>query len=65
MWQISWPSVNGASQGNYFRPKSNKLAIFEAKMSLQKKLWQPKLQTFFLMLFWLLLDERSNNHQKL
>ena len=25
MWQISYPSANGASQGNYFLPKSNKL----------------------------------------
>ena len=36
----------------YLSPaKSNKLAIFEAKTSLQKPLWQPKLQTFFQMVF--------------
>ena len=29
-------------------------------MSLQKQLWQPKLQTFFWMDFWFWLDERSN-----
>ena len=31
------PPANGASQGYYFLPKSHKLVIFEAKMSLQKK----------------------------
>ena len=31
MWQISYPPVNKASQGNYFLPKSHKLAVFEEK----------------------------------
>ena len=43
------PPANGVSQGNYFLPKSLKLAVFEEKMSLQKQLWQPKVQTFFQM----------------
>ena len=40
--------ANGVSLGNYFQPKSHKLvngsklAVFEAKMRLQKQLWQPK-----------------------
>ena len=41
------PLANEASQGNYFLPKSHKLAVFEEKTGLQKQLWQPKLQTFF------------------
>ena len=48
MWQISYHLANGASQGNYFLPK---MAVFDAKMGLQKLLWQPKLQTFFEMVF--------------
>ena len=31
-------------QGNYFLPKSHKLAV---KKGLQKQLWQPKWQFFF------------------
>ena len=27
MWQISYPPANGASQGNYFLPKSHKLFL--------------------------------------
>ena len=48
MWQISYPPLpaNGASQGDYFLPKSHKLAVLR-KNSLQKQLWQPNLQTFF------------------
>ena len=55
------PPANGASQGNYFPPKmrfqpktpkfkekGHKLAVFEAKTGLQKQLWQPNLQTFFI-----------------
>ena len=51
MWQISYPPVNGASQGNYFLPKSKKLAVLEAKTGLQKQLWQATVQTFL----WFLL----------
>ena len=64
MWQISYPPVNGASQGIYFPPKmrfqpktpkfkekGHKLAVFDAKTGLQKQLWQPNLQTFFQMVF--------------
>ena len=29
MWLISYPPANGESQGNYFLPKSHKLAVFE------------------------------------
>ena len=39
MWQISYPPVNGASQGNYFQPKSNELAVFKEKTGLQKQLY--------------------------
>ena len=38
MLQISYPFANGASQGNYFLPKNNKLAVFEEKTGLQKQL---------------------------
>ena len=41
----------GASQGNYFLPKSQKLAVFEEKTGLHKQLWQPNMQTFFQMVF--------------
>ena len=37
--QISHTPVNRASQGNYFLSKSHKLAVFQAKMGLQKQLW--------------------------
>ena len=43
VWKISYPQ----RMGWLLQPKSHKLAVFEAKMSLQKQLWQPKLQTFF------------------
>ena len=46
--QISYPPANGMS---YFLPKSNKLAVFLSKNGLEKLLWQPKLQTFFQMVF--------------
>ena len=42
--------ANRASQDNYFPPKIHKLAVLEGKMSLQKQLWQPKLQTSVLAL---------------
>ena len=45
------PPVNGVSQSNYFLSKSYKLAVFEAKMSLQKQLWQPKLPVFVSVFF--------------
>ena len=42
------PPAKEASQGNnYFPTKSHKLAVFEAKMSLQKELWQPNVQNLF------------------
>ena len=50
------PPANGASQGNYFLPKSHKLAVFEEKTALAAK---PA--NFSLIGFWLWLDERSNN----
>ena len=53
------PPENGASLSGYFCVKSHKLAVFEAKMSLQKQLVQPKLQTFSNG-FWFQLDERSS-----
>ena len=43
--------ANGASQGNYLLPQMHKLAVFEEKTGFQKQLWQPKLQTFFQMVF--------------
>ena len=53
------PPANGASQGNYFLPKSHKLAVFEEKKNgLPKQLWQKKLQTFSNGI-WFWLDERS------
>ena len=51
VWQISYPPANGANLGIYFVLKSKKLAVFEAKTSLQKQLWQPNVQTFFQMVF--------------
>ena len=56
------PPANGASQGNYFLAKIPKMAVFEAKMGLQKLWLQPKLQTFFEMvsIFELVRDEAKN-----
>ena len=34
MWQISYPPANGASQGNYFLPKSHKKTVFFNSMQL-------------------------------
>ena len=56
MWQISYPPANGASQGNYFLPKSHKLAVFEEKTALAAKH-----ANFFPKGFWFWLEERSNN----
>ena len=39
--------ANGVSQGNYFLPKSQKLAVFESKMSLQKTALAAKVANFF------------------
>ena len=44
-WQKFIHLLNGASQGNYFLPKSHKFAFLKKK-SLQEHLWQPKLQTW-------------------
>ena len=59
MWQISNPLVNGASQGNYFRTKSQKLAV--RKKMLTKTALAAKVANFFSNGFWFWLDERSNN----
>ena len=56
--QISYPP---ASQGNYFLPKSHKLAVFEEKTGLQKTALAAKHANFFSIGFWFWLDERSNN----
>ena len=44
------PLANGASQGNYFQAKIQKMAVFEAKTGYQKLRWHPNLQ-FFLKWF--------------
>ena len=56
------PLANGASQGNYFLAKIQKMAVFDAKTGLQKLQRQPKLQTFFDMvsIFELVRDEAKN-----
>ena len=41
----------------YFLPKNHKLAVFEAKTSLQKQFVQPKLQTFFQIVFGWMNDQ--------
>ena len=33
MWQISYPSANGVSHGNYFLPNSHNLAVYEEKQT--------------------------------
>ena len=56
------PPVNGASQGNYFLPKSHKLAVYEErKKRLSKTALAAKVANFFSNGFWFWLDERSNN----
>ena len=57
------PPANGSSPGNYFLATIPKMAVFEAKMGLQKLRRQPKLQTFFEMvsIFELLRDEAKND----
>ena len=55
------PPANGTSQGNYFLPKSHKLAVLEEKN--KKQLWQLKVQAFFNG-FWFWLDEKSNKDRQ-
>ena len=45
------PLANGASQGNYFLPKSNKLAVFEEKNTLTKTALIAKPANFFQIVF--------------
>ena len=45
------PPANGASQANYFLPKSHKLDVLKKKTGSQKQLWQLNVQTFFQMVF--------------
>ena len=58
------PPANGASQGNYFLPKSHKLAVFEEK---NRKKCAHKISSgsktckLFSIGFWFWLDEGSNN----
>ena len=47
MWQITYPPANGASQGNYFFTKTNKLVVFEEKNILTKTTLAAKPHTFF------------------
>ena len=61
VYQISYLPVNWVSQGNYFLPKSPKLAVFEEKTDLQKQLPQPKWQTFFKCYFCHCLYRLINN----
>ena len=60
MWQISYPPANGASQGNYFLPKSHKFAVSEEKNRLTKTALAAKVENFFSNGFWFWLDKRSN-----
>ena len=48
------PPANGASQGNYFLPKSHKLAVFEEKWAYKNSSGSHACK------FWFCLDERSN-----
>ena len=57
MWQISYPPANGASQGNYFLPKSQKLAFFEKRLT--KTALAAKVANFFSNGFWFWLEKRS------
>ena len=45
----SYPPANGASQGNYFLPKSKKLAVFEKRLT--KTALAAKVANFFHMVF--------------
>ena len=49
--------ANGVSQGNYFLPKSQKLAVFEKRLT--KTALAAKVANFFSNGFWFWLDERS------
>ena len=55
MRQISYPLVNGASQGNYLPPKSHKLAKTAYKNSYGSQSCK-----LFYNDFWFWLDERLN-----
>ena len=59
MWQISFPLAHGASQGNYFLPKSYKLVVL--KKQLSRTALAAKVAIVFFNGFWFWLDERSNN----
>ena len=52
--------ANGVSQGNYFLPKSHKLAVFKKKQAYKTAL-AAKVANFFSNGFWFWLDDRSNN----
>ena len=55
-----YPPANEASQGNYFLPKSHKLAVFLRKNRLTKTALAAKVANFFSNGFWFWLDVRSN-----
>ena len=61
VWQISYPPVNGASQSNYFLPKSHKLAL---KKAFKNSSVAAKCANFFSNCFWFWLDERSIHFAK-
>ena len=52
------PPTNGASQANYFLPKSHKLDVFEEKNRLSKTALAAERANFFSNGFWFWLDER-------
>ena len=52
------PPVNGASQGNYFLPKSNKLAVFEEKQAY-KNSSESQSCKLFSNGFWFWLEEKQ------
>ena len=45
--QISFPPLNGASQGNYFLPKWHKLAVFEEKQAYKNSSGSQTCKLFF------------------
>ena len=47
MWQISYPPAIGASQGNYFLPKSHNLAVFEEKQAYKNSSCSQTCKLFF------------------
>ena len=48
---IHTPRRMGRDRVIIFLPKSHNLAVFAAKTTLQKQLWQPNVQTFFGLVF--------------